>query len=164
MRIFFSRYSFIKLRALIDPLSLNRANWQDWTSHWKFTPDIRISRISAGYQRSIKRISRENWPISIKYQTDFSRISKICYLDIRSDTSGLWSKSSKLKKSLKTALFRCNPTAGYQGYQPDISWISMPFVHRISWAVTPRSLIYLKSIQTERSLFCLPTQNRYRTT
>jgi len=34
-------------------------------------------------------------------------------------------------------MFRPKPTAGYQGYQPDISRISTPFIHRISWVVTP---------------------------
>ena len=34
-------------------------------------------------------------------------------------------------------MFQPPPTAGYQGYQPNISRISRPFVHRISWVVTP---------------------------
>jgi len=35
-------------------------------------------------------------------------------------------------------MFWSNPTVGYQWYQPDNSRISGPFVHRISWVVTPR--------------------------
>ena len=38
--------------------------------------DIRISRMSAGYHRYNKRISREIDNISIQYLTDFSRILK----------------------------------------------------------------------------------------
>jgi len=33
-----------------------------------------------------------------------------------------------------------NPTAEYQGYQPHISRISSPFVHRILWVATPWSI------------------------
>jgi len=43
---------------------------------------------------------------------------------------GQWSESEKLERSLKTAIFRLNPTYGYQGYQPDISRISKPSVPR----------------------------------
>jgi len=47
------------------------------------------------------------------------------------DISGLLSKSNTLGKSLKTTMFISNPTARNEGYQPDISRISRPFVHRI---------------------------------
>jgi len=79
-----------------------------------------------GYQGEINQIS-------IEYLIDFSRISKISsgYTWIEADTSGLWSKSNKLEKSLETAMFRSNPTAGYQGYQLDIIRISSNFVYRI---------------------------------
>ena len=40
-------------------------------------------------------------------------------------------------------MFRPNLTAGYQGYQPDIRRISRPFLHRISWIVTPWEVVFL---------------------
>jgi len=37
-----------------------------------------------------------------------------------------WSESKKLENLLETAMFRPNPTAGYQGYQPDIKAFCTP--------------------------------------
>jgi len=65
-----------------------------------------------GYQGNISQIS-------IKYQTDFSRIlNNICW--IYPNISQISEDSGQIKileKSLKTAMFRPNPTARYQ---PDI--------------------------------------------
>jgi len=70
-----------------------------------------VRRISEyhGYQRCNKRISRESH----------------------------WLENKKNFKNGWKQPFRPNPTAGYHGYQPDISRISRPFVYRISWVVTP---------------------------
>jgi len=70
----------------------------------------------------------------MKHPTDFSTLSKISAgysYGYHSDTGVLWSKSNQFEKSLKTAVFRSNPTAGYQEYQLDINRISMLFIYRI---------------------------------
>jgi len=69
-----------------------------------------------GYQEKID----EN---SITYLTDFRKIlQNICwiYLNISQVPVDSGQRVKKLKKSLKKAMFRPKPTAGYQGYQPYI--------------------------------------------
>jgi len=71
-----------------------------------------------------------------KYLTDFSRILKDISWYTYILTTYQWpvAREQKTWKSLKTAIFRPNPTSAYQS---DISRISRPFVHRISGVVTP---------------------------
>ena len=67
------------------------------------------------------------WQISEEYLK-----KNVCWINQNISQISVDSSQSVNKKSLKTAMFRPNPTAVYHGYQPDISRISRPFVHWIS--------------------------------
>jgi len=72
------------------------------------TSDIRVSRISGGYQRHNKRMSRENWSNFNEISDGFQQNVKKYLLDIpkyQPEISRQWSGSRKLEKSLKTAMF-----------------------------------------------------------
>jgi len=84
------------------------------------TPALSISRISAGYQKYAYRISRGNWLNFNEISDRFQHNIKKYLLDIPkcySDISRQWAESKKLGKTLKTAIIRPKPIAGYQ---PDI--------------------------------------------
>jgi len=83
------------------------------------TPDIRILRISAGYQRYNKRISGEDWP-NFKYLTDFSRIFKNIswiYLNISQILVDSGKRAYNLKNCWK---------------QPCFDLMQQPHINRIS--------------------------------
>jgi len=48
------------------------------------------------------------------------------YLNISEISVDISQRVKRLEKSLKTAMFRPNPTAGYHGYQPDIKAVCIP--------------------------------------
>jgi len=72
------------------------------------TPDIRISRMSAGYTGIINGYQEKIDHISIKYLTDFGRILKTIswiYLNINQISVNSGQRAKKLEKLLKTATF-----------------------------------------------------------
>jgi len=107
---------------------------QGVTSCWKS-----VHRITGyeGYKSDIRgiinRYQEEIDEISIKYQTDFGKILRNIswiYLSISQTPVDSFAKSKNLEKLLKTAMFRPNLTAGYQGYQPDIKAFCTPDIMR----------------------------------